>query len=96
MGKPQKNKNEYIDLFYNSFITEVSTVTAPMSCEVDKDIRELSINERTEGLLSNNLFKHFQIIIAACSSYVGSKNEVDLVKLFDISYKGVYKFKEIN
>ncbi len=94
MGKPQKNKNEYIDYFYNSFITEVSTATGKMSRDVDKDERKLSINERAEGLLSNNFFKHFQIIIAACSSYVGNKNGVDLVKLFDVPYKGVYKFKD--
>jgi len=92
--KPQKNKNEYIDFFNNSFITEVSTATAPMSCEVDKDIREQSVNERTKNLLSDNFFKHFQIIIAACSSYVGSKNGVDLVRLFGAPYKGVYKFKD--
>ena len=73
MGKPQKNKIEYIDYFYNSLITEVSTATGRMSCEVDKDKRELSIYERTEELFSNNFFKHFQIIIAARSSYVGTK-----------------------
>lgn len=77
-------KNEVLNFFDHCFITELSTVPRKMSGKRNEDTQE-SIDHRLKdenGILRQNFFQSFPIIILACYHYI-DMYDINVEQLFD-------------
>lgn len=77
-------KSEMINFHEKSFITELNQITGPYSHTIPRQVREQSINKRL-GLLQQDFFQKFPIVIVAVGHYVRDFN-VDLPNTFNVKF----------
>lgn len=77
-------KDNCINFFKNSFITELSEASAKSSSKVDKVERAISIKKRKK-FLSNDFYRDFPIVIVAVGHYVRDEN-INIEEIFDVTF----------
>lgn len=72
---PVRNKNDRLDFFEKTFITELSDVSSKNSNEADAELRKFSVENRVgKSFLKHTFFQKFPIVIMAVGSYVGRRD----------------------